>query len=109
MATVANSLRVLPEFDSSEHDSVAEILGARLDRRLERFADDQVELEISVKERDTPSQRVTLEGWIAVSGRSRFVATSTQASLMAAVREAGEDLHKQINRFLTKREDSRRS
>lgn len=107
VATVASSLRVLPEFDPSEYQEVTEVLAARLDRRLERFADDQVELEVSVKERDTPSQRVVLEGWFAVPGRSHFVGTSTRASLMAAVRETGEDLHKQVDRFLTKRETRR--
>lgn len=108
MATVAENLRVVPEFDSSESDEIVEILSARLDRRLSRFDDDQVELEISVKDRDTPSQRVVLECWVAVSGDTRFVGTSTDATLMAAVRETAEDVHKQLNRFLDKREDSRR-
>lgn len=108
MATVVENLRVVPEFDSSESDEIVEILSARLDRRLSRFDDDQVELEISVKDRDTPSQRVVLECWVAVSGDTRFVGTSTDAKLMAAVRETAEDVHKQLNRFLDKREDSRR-
>jgi len=108
LATVTASLRVVPEFDPSEYEQVAEILAARLDRRLGRFADDQVELEISVKDRGTPSQRVVLEGWIAVPGRTRFVGTSTEESLMAAVRETGEDLHTQIDRFLGKQESSHR-
>lgn len=109
MATVAANLRVLPEFDPSEFDEVARILSARLDRRLERFGDDQVQLEISVKDRDTSSQRVAMEAWIAVSGRSRFVGTSTRSSLWAAVREAGEDVHTQVDRFLQKRHDARGS
>ena len=108
MATVAENLRVVPEFDSSESDQVVEILSARLDRRLSRFDDDKVELEISVKDRDTPSQRVVLECWIALSGDTRFVGTSTDESLMAAVRETAEDVYRQVNRFLEKREDSRR-
>lgn len=108
MATIAENLRVVPEFDSSESDQVVEILSARLDRRLSRFDDDQVELEISVKDRDTPSQRVVLECWIALSGDTRFVGTSTDETLMAAVRETAEDVYRQVNRFLDKREDSRR-
>lgn len=108
LATVADSLRVVPEFDPSESDQIVEILSARLDRRLGRFDDGQVELEISVKERDTPSQRVVLECWIAVSGHTRFVGTSAEASLMAAVRETAEDVYTQVDRFLNKREDSRR-
>ena len=108
MASVADSLRIVPEFDPSETDQVIEILASRLDRRLRRFADDQVELEISVKDRDTPSQRVVLECWIAASGRTHFVGSSTASPLMAGVRESAEDVHTQINRFLTKRESSRR-
>lgn len=107
MATVGNTLRVVPEFDPSEYDQVTEILAGRLDRRLERFDDDQVEFEISVKDRDTPSQRVVLECWIAVSGRTRFVGTSDRSSLMAAVREAGEKVHRQVDRFVSKRETNR--
>lgn len=109
MATVADRLRVVPEFDASETDRVVEIVSSRLDRRLGRFDDDQVELEISVKDRDTPSQRVVLECWIAASGDTRFVGTSSEASLMAAVRETADDVHTQVNRFLEKREDSRRN
>ena len=108
MASVAHSLRVVPEFDPSEADRIVEILSSRLDRRLGRFDNDQVELEISVKERDTPSQRVVLECWIAVSGHTRFVGTSTEAPLMAAVREAADDVYTQVDRFLNKQEGSRR-
>ena len=108
MATIADSLRVVPQFDQSESDQLVEILSARLDRRLGRFDDDQVELEISVKERDMPSQRVVLECWIAVSGHTRFVGTSTEASLMTAVREVADDVYTQVDRFLNKREGSRR-
>ncbi|MFP5309583.1 MAG: HPF/RaiA family ribosome-associated protein [Actinomycetes bacterium] len=108
MATVAENMRVVPEFDPSEASQVVEIVSARLDRRFGRFDDDQLELEISVKERDTPSQRVVLECWLAVSGNSRFVGTSTEASLLAAVRESADDVYRQVDRFLTRREDSRR-
>ena len=108
MATVAGNLRFLPQFDPSEYDQVTEVVAGRLDRRLERFDDDKLELEISVKDRDTAQQKVTLECWIATSGRTRFVGTSTDDTLMAAVRECAEDLHKQIDKFLTKREASRR-
>jgi len=107
VATVGSTLRVVPEFHPSEYEQVTEILAGRLDRRLERFGDDQVEFEASVKERDTPSQRVVLECWIAVSGRTRFVGTSTRTSLMDAVREAGENVHTQVDRFVSKHETTR--
>lgn len=106
--SVADSLRIVPEFDPSESDQIVEIVTSRLDRRLSRFSDDQVELEISVKERDTPSQRVVLECWVAVSGRTHFVGSSTKSPLMAAVRESADDVRTQVDNFLTKRESSRR-
>jgi ribosomal subunit interface protein len=108
VAAVAGNLRVGPQFDPSEYDKVAEVVAGRLDRRLERFDDEQLELEITVKDRDTPQQRVTLECWIAAAGRTRFVGTSKQADLWAAVRETAEDVQKQVNKFLSKREDARR-
>jgi ribosome-associated translation inhibitor RaiA len=109
VAAVAGNLRVGPQFDASEYDKATEVVAGRLDRRLERFDDEQLELELTVKDRDTPQQRVTLECWIAVSGRTRFVGTSTQDDLWGAVRETAEDVQKQVNKFLTKREDARRS
>jgi len=108
VAAVAGNLRVGPQFDPSESDKVTEVVAGRLDRRLERFDDEQVEFEITVKDRDTAQQRVALECWIAASGRTRFVGTSTDTDLMAAVRETADDLHKQLDKFLTKREDARR-
>jgi hypothetical protein len=107
VATVASTLRVVPEFEPSEYEQVTAILAGRLDRRIERFDNDQVEFELSVKERDSPSQRVVLECWIAVSGRTRFVGTSTHSTLTDAVREVGENVHTQVDRFVTKRESGR--
>jgi ribosome-associated translation inhibitor RaiA len=107
-ATVASALRVAPQFRSDEFDGVASELAARLDRRLSRFDENQVELEISVKDRDSAQQQVTLEAWIAAKGRTRFVATSTEGEIKAAVRDVAEGIQRQIDKFVTKREASRR-
>ena len=63
-ATVESSLRLGTGFDSGERDPI--ISGwDRLTNRLASFPNGTVELEISVKERATPSQRTVLEASIA--------------------------------------------
>jgi ribosome-associated translation inhibitor RaiA len=47
-----------------------------------------------VKERDEPSQRTTLEAWIA--GQPRLVATSDRQDFDAAIAEVRDDLIRQI-------------
>lgn len=107
-ATVADCLRVTPEFRSNEHDEVRERLSPKLDARLKRFERDQVEMEVSVKDRDSTQQKVTLEAWISTKGSSHFVATSTDGDLQAALSQVREELHRQIDRFLNKRQQARR-
>ena len=70
MSTFSERLRLVPEFRSDERDGIVEVLFGRLERRLEHWKADQVELELSVKVRD--------------------------------------DLFRQLNRHVTRREDARR-
>lgn len=109
MATVSGNLRITKHFTSQEHEEVEGAVAQRLDRRLSRYDEDQVELEISLKDRDSPQQKVTLELWIAASGDTRFVGTSDQADPITAARDAASDVQTQLDRFLTRREDSRHS
>ena len=106
MDTIQDRLRIVPEFRSDERAGILEVLFGRLERRLAHWKPEQVELELSVKERDTPSQRTVLECWIA--GVPRMVATSTESDLDRAVVEVRDDLFRQLNRYVTRREDSRR-
>jgi ribosome-associated translation inhibitor RaiA len=106
MATFHDRLRIVPEFRSDERDGILTVLFGRLERRLSHWQPEQVELELSVKERDTPSQRTVLECWIA--GVPRMVATSTESDIDRAVVEVRDDLFRQLNRYVTRREDSRR-
>ena len=91
--TVAGSLRLANGVTPAEFDRVAKTMG-RLDDRLRSFPDGSVDLQLSVKERDTPSQRTTLEAWIA--GQPRLVATSDRSDLEAALAEVRDDLIRQI-------------
>ena len=106
-ATIDACLRIVPEFRGDEHADIAEQLRGKLESRLKRWDADQVEMELSVKDRDTPQQRVALEVWIAARGDTRFVGTSTAPDLRAAVNDARDDVHRQIDRFVTKRESAR--
>lgn len=106
MPIVEQRLRIVPEFRSDEYDQVTQIMAGKLDRRLSRWQPEQVEMELSVKDRDTAKQRTVLECWI--SGVPKLVATSTEQDLNRAVTEVRDDLFKQIDKFVTKRESSRR-
>ena len=106
VTTFADRLRIVPEFKSSEHDRIKELMFGRLERRLARWEPAQVELELSVKDRDTSKQRMALECWI--SGESKIVATSTESDLMKGVVEVRDDLWRQIDKMVTKRESARK-
>lgn len=106
MPTIQDRLRLVPEFRTDEREGILEVLFGRLERRLAHWQPEQVELELSVKERDKPGQRTVLECWIA--GVPRMVATSTEEDLDDSTVEVRDDLFRQLNRYLTKREDSRK-
>lgn len=92
-ASVAEALRDVHGITPAERDRIVSNWG-RLDNRLRSFAAGTVELQLTVKERDTASQRTTLEAWIA--GQPRLVATSVHANLDEALTEVREDLIRQI-------------
>ncbi|MFN0089352.1 MAG: HPF/RaiA family ribosome-associated protein [Acidimicrobiales bacterium] len=92
--TVADTLRLANGVTTAERDHVVEVM-SRLDDRLRSFPAGSVELQLSVKERDTPSQRTTLEAWIA--GQPRLVSTSDRPDLDAAVAEVRDDLIRLIS------------
>jgi hypothetical protein len=82
------------------------LLDGRLGRRLARWNAGDVELEISVKDRDTDKQRMALECWI--SRLPKLVSTSTRPDLEAAVLECRDALYTQVDRLITKKEAQRR-
>jgi len=75
-----------------------ELVSQTLSQALGRFAhsDKSWEMELSVKDRESAGQSVTLEAW--VPGKSRMVATSQLADLRDALNDVGTDLLRQFNR-----------
>ncbi len=92
-ASVESSLRLGTGFHAKERDHIVAGWG-NLTSRLSSYRESAVELELSVKERETPSQRTVLEAWIA--GSDRLVATSDQPDLDKALIEVRDDLIRQL-------------
>ena len=88
------TLRLAGDLGPAERPDIVEHFG-KLDHRLKSYDPETVELQLTLKERDTPSQRTTLEAWIA--GQTRLVATSTKTSLGPALTEVRDDLIRQLS------------
>ncbi len=93
-------LRVGFGFEESERLRIVELL-RKLDRQLQRFPAEGVELELTVKDRDTTAQKVTLEAWLP--NIPRIVVTSKEHSLRDALMDVREDLWRQIKESLDRR------
>lgn len=100
-ADVESTLRIGAGFRPGERAGILTALGS-LDARLRSFRPDAVGLELSIKERDEPSQRTVLEA--AIAGWPRLVATSTHATLDQALIEVRDDLIRQITDTKTRTE-----
>lgn len=99
-AASVEQIRIVSEFKSSEHERIRETL-SQLDRPLSRFEADAVELELSVKERDSSTPYTVLECWIA--GWPKLVATSREGDMTAAVTEVRKDMKRQIEKAVSRR------
>jgi len=105
IASVEANLRLGNGLNEHDRERVLRRL-AGLDARLRSFRDDAVDLLLTVKERETPSQRTTLEATIANS--PRLVATSVRAGLDEALAEVSGDLARQLTGVKTRREPAHR-
>ncbi|MGI8574100.1 MAG: hypothetical protein ACR2MA_01890 [Egibacteraceae bacterium] len=103
-ASVAQ-LRFDGGFTEREQDRVRARL-EKLNRRLKRFPAEATELTIGVKDRDTTSQKVTLE--CSVPNFARFVVTSQESDLKDALMDVREDLWRQIDDAVNKRKEGAR-
>lgn len=99
-------LRLGTGFAADERDRVVSRLD-KLNRRLKRFRADATDLELTVKDRDSTSQVVTLT--CEVPGFSGFVASSREHDLRAALSDVREDLWRQIDDAISKRSDAAKS
>jgi len=98
-------LRLGSGFSEDERDRIVARL-EKLNRRLKKFRAEGTQLELTVKDRDTPSQKVTLEAWLPKF--PHMVATSTEPDLMAALADVREDLWRQIDDAVRRRKEATR-
>ncbi|MDT7790144.1 MAG: hypothetical protein QOF58_8563 [Pseudonocardiales bacterium] len=96
VAVIAQRLRLATGFLPSERGWVSELLAA-LGLPLRSFHDDEIDLEISLKDRQGAGQRLTLECWIDHRPRLHLVATSSERDLPTALREVRDELIRQVD------------
>jgi ribosome-associated translation inhibitor RaiA len=79
------------------------LIATTLSQLLSRVATSDMlwELELSVKDRESPGQQVTLEAWVV--GKDRFVGTSSEEDLRAALNDVGADVLRQFNKARDRR------
>ncbi len=97
---LAERLRLGFGFGAAHRSHVLDLLSS-LERHLARWDPDQVDLEISVKDRHGPEQKVTLEAWLPQW--PPLVATSSARDLDAAVIEVRREMIRQIEDEKAKR------
>lgn len=100
-AIVAQRLNLATGFLATERGWVSESL-SRLGSRLRSFRNDEIDLEISMKDRQGAEQRVTLECWINCRPRLHLVATSSARDLPAALGEVRNELIRQVDEARTR-------
>jgi ribosome-associated translation inhibitor RaiA len=91
--TLDDRLRLGAGFAEAERPRIRRALSA-LAPHLSGWEDDQVDLEVSIKEPDSPDQKVTLQAWLP--GRAHLVATSRERDLDHALADVRKDLIRQV-------------
>ena len=104
-STLDEHLRLGAGFAEAERPRIVRALSA-LTPHLSGWEDDQVDLEVSIKEPDSPDQKVTLQAWLP--GRVHLVATSHERDLDRALAEVRKDLIRQIGDERSRREPRER-
>src|SRR6266542_4230114 len=104
-ASLEANLRHGKGLKKHDRDRVLFRLGG-LDARLRSFRAEAVDLLLTVKSRETPSQRTTLEATIA--NWPPLIATSVLAGLDEALTEVGGELARQLTEVKTRREPAHR-
>ncbi len=78
---------------------------AKLDQRLQSFESSTIALDLHIHDRDTPSQRVTLEATVA--GFPPFVATDAGRDLGTSLNRVRDELIRQLSAAKDKTEPRR--
>jgi ribosome-associated translation inhibitor RaiA len=102
MQVLDERLRLGAGFGAADRRHVLGLLSS-LARHLARWKPEQVDLELSVKDRGGPEQKVTLEALLP--GLAVIVATSSGRDLDQAVIEARKELIRQIDDEKAKRSE----
>jgi ribosome-associated translation inhibitor RaiA len=100
-ASVDACLRVGSGFSQGDRNWIVEQF-VTLDALLAAFTADATDLELTVKDRASRGQKVTLEGRIA--GWPKIVTTSTEEDLHAALHDVRDDLRRRLNDAKTRQE-----
>lgn len=100
-ATVADSLTVHGDLHQADLDKIID-RWAKLDARLRSFDHGTVAMQLFVKDRDTKSQRVTLD--VKIEGHEPLVAKSSNTDLDKAINEVRDEMIRQITDTKTKTE-----
>lgn len=95
-------LRLGDGFSDAERDRIVDRLD-KLNRRLRKFPADGSELLLTIKDRGSTSQKLTLE--CGLPHFSKFVATSDEPDLRAALMEVREELWRQIDDAVNRRKE----
>jgi ribosome-associated translation inhibitor RaiA len=92
-SVLAGSLRFSGGFHADDRAHVLEVL-APLEKHLARWSADEADLQVSVKDRGGPEQRVTLD--LRLPGWPALVAKGADVDLDRALHEARKELMRQI-------------
>jgi hypothetical protein len=93
-------LRIEFGFEESERPRIVDVL-RKLDRQLRRWSPDAVDLTLSIKDRETQAQKVTME--VRVPNLPRIVVTSKEPVLRDALMDVRDDAWRQIKEQLARR------
>jgi ribosome-associated translation inhibitor RaiA len=98
---LAERLRLGVGFGAEDRTHLLEVLSA-LDRHLAHWRPEQVDIQISVKDRGGQEQKVTLEAWLP--GWPALVVTAASADLGRALVDVRKDLIRQIEDHKARRD-----
>jgi hypothetical protein len=93
-------LRIEFGFEEAERPRITDMM-RKLDRLLQRFPADAVDMQLYIKERDSLAQKVTME--VRLPSLPRIVATSREQILRDALMDVRDDVWRQIREQLARR------